>query len=188
MHQSGQTLERPAWLRISPDYRWRGRLPLSGADCFVEGSLDLWTKGGRPPVRRYISASGPCSLPRGRAHCRYAASPSPCAGVGLGVRPLQWHSCLARCHAGPGTVRGCEDEGRSGPVGADRLASGPNVRSQRVTPVLTEPPSEKAAIWVRRAPKQGPKPPLSNWTRFSSNDSPTVSFYGVAPSPRPPHR
>ena len=62
LHQSDQTLERPAWLRISPDSRWRGRLPLSGTDCFVEGSLDLWTKGGRPPVRRYISASGPCSL------------------------------------------------------------------------------------------------------------------------------
>ena len=62
MHEPDQTLERPAWLRISPDYRWRGRLPLSGTDCFVEGSLDLWTTGGRPPVRRYISASGPCSL------------------------------------------------------------------------------------------------------------------------------
>jgi hypothetical protein len=62
LHQSDQTLERPAWLRISPDDRWRGRLPLSGTDCFVEGRRDLWTKGGRPPVRRYSSASGPCSL------------------------------------------------------------------------------------------------------------------------------
>src|SRR3982751_6723517 len=45
LHQSDQTLERPAWLRISPDDRWRGRLPLSGTHCFVEGSRDLWTKG-----------------------------------------------------------------------------------------------------------------------------------------------
>jgi hypothetical protein len=43
---------------------------------------------------------------------------------------------------------------------------------------LTEPPSGKAAIGVRPAPNQGPKPPVSNWTRFNSLRS--VIFYRTA--------
>lgn len=43
-------------------YRWAGGLLLRGAGFLAEGCLDAGAKGGRPPVRRYSSASGPCSL------------------------------------------------------------------------------------------------------------------------------
>ena len=61
-HKANQPLERPARLRVSPGYGWAGGLLLRGADVLAEGCLDARTKGGRPPVRRYSSASGPCPL------------------------------------------------------------------------------------------------------------------------------
>jgi hypothetical protein len=52
LHEPDQTAQRPAWGRISPGYRWAGGLMLGGADGGIEGRLDVWAKGGRPPVRR----------------------------------------------------------------------------------------------------------------------------------------
>ena len=122
--------------------------------------------------------------PRGRACCRDAATPSPSAGGGPCVRPPAWRSFLERCHRGPESARGCADEGRSAPAAADPPASGPTVHSQRVTPVLTEPPSGKAAIWGCLAPKQGPKPSLSNWTRFSTSNA-CLHGHGLGKLPHP---
>ena len=57
-----QTLERPAWRGISARYGRLGRNLLGGADCFAQSRRDPRAKGGRPPLRRYSSAAGPCSL------------------------------------------------------------------------------------------------------------------------------
>ena len=62
LHERDETLERPPWWRVSPGYGRCGRGSLGGADRLVEGCFDAWTKGGRPPLRRYISAAGPCWL------------------------------------------------------------------------------------------------------------------------------
>src|SRR5215208_4386196 len=62
LHEGGETLECPAGRRISPGYGRGGRGLLGGADRFAEGHFDPWTKGGRPPLRRYISAAGRWSL------------------------------------------------------------------------------------------------------------------------------
>ena len=51
-HEADQALDRPARRRISPGYGWVGRTLLGGADGVTKGGLDLWAKGGRPPVRR----------------------------------------------------------------------------------------------------------------------------------------
>ena len=61
-HPADQPLERPARLRIGAGYRRPGCLSLSSADRRTERGLDLGAKGGRPPVRRYCTASGPPSL------------------------------------------------------------------------------------------------------------------------------
>lgn len=61
-HEPGQAPQGPAWLRISPGYGWAGGMLLRGADGLAEGGGDVWAKGGRPPVCRYTSAAGPCSL------------------------------------------------------------------------------------------------------------------------------
>ena len=61
LHKADQPLQRPAWLWVSPDYGRRGCVLPGSADFRVESRCDVWTKGGRPPVRRYSSASGPCS-------------------------------------------------------------------------------------------------------------------------------
>lgn len=61
-HEPRQAPQGPAWLRISPGYGWAGGLLLRGADGLTKGRGDLRAKGGRPPVRRYPSASGPWSL------------------------------------------------------------------------------------------------------------------------------
>ena len=63
-HEADQALKRPARLRISSSYRWAGCCLLGRADLGAEGCLDPWAKGGRPPVRQYASAAGPCSLYR----------------------------------------------------------------------------------------------------------------------------
>ena len=62
LHERNETLERPAGRRISPGYGRRGRGLLGGADRLVKRRCDPWTKGGRPPLRRYLSAAGPCWL------------------------------------------------------------------------------------------------------------------------------
>ena len=51
-HEADQALERPARRRVGPGYGRAGRDLLGGADGVTEGRLDLWAKGGRPPVRR----------------------------------------------------------------------------------------------------------------------------------------
>jgi len=38
---------------------WPVLYQLGGADDLTEPGLDLWAKGGRPPLRRKVSASGP---------------------------------------------------------------------------------------------------------------------------------
>jgi hypothetical protein len=51
LHEASQTPQRPAWLyRGSGDWR-TGRLVLRDADLIAERGGDVWTKGGRPPVR-----------------------------------------------------------------------------------------------------------------------------------------
>src|SRR3954452_11738615 len=61
-YKADQPPERPAWLRGGAGYGWPGRLSLGSADRRTERDLDLGAKGGRPPVRRYCTASGPPSL------------------------------------------------------------------------------------------------------------------------------
>ena len=61
-HPADQPLERPARLRVGAGYQRPGRVSLGGADRRTERGLDLGAKGGRPPVRRYCTASGPPSL------------------------------------------------------------------------------------------------------------------------------
>src|SRR4051794_17573790 len=61
-HEADQSPKRPARLGIGASYGWPGRVSLGGADFRTERGLDLWAKGGRPPVRRYGTASGPPSL------------------------------------------------------------------------------------------------------------------------------
>src|SRR4051812_12202518 len=61
-HKADQPPERPARLWVGTGYRRPGRLSLSRADRRTERGLDLGAKGGRPPVRRYCTASGPLSL------------------------------------------------------------------------------------------------------------------------------
>ena len=61
LHEADQPLQRPARSRIGPGYGRRGCVLPGSADFRVESRRDVWTKGGRPPVRRYSSASGPCS-------------------------------------------------------------------------------------------------------------------------------
>ena len=57
-----QALERPAGRWISTCYGRLGGSLLGGADRFAESRRDPRAKGGRPPLRRYSSAAGPCSL------------------------------------------------------------------------------------------------------------------------------
>ena len=51
LYQSDQAAKRPAWLRISPAYGWAGRVLAGCTDGFAECGLDVWAKGGRPPLR-----------------------------------------------------------------------------------------------------------------------------------------
>ena len=62
LHEADQPLQRPAGFRVGAGDGWAGRFLLGCADLCAEGDLDARAKGGRPPVRRYNSASGPCSL------------------------------------------------------------------------------------------------------------------------------
>ena len=51
LYQPDQTAERPAWLGLSANYGWTGRLSLRGTDLLIEDGGNLWAKGGRPPLR-----------------------------------------------------------------------------------------------------------------------------------------
>jgi len=58
-HPADQAAQGPARRRVSPSERRCRRSVLGGADDLAETDFDLWAKGGRPPVRRKLSASGP---------------------------------------------------------------------------------------------------------------------------------
>lgn len=62
LHEADQALQRPAWFRVGAGDGWAGRVLLGRADLCAERGCDVRAKGGRPSVRRYASASGPCSL------------------------------------------------------------------------------------------------------------------------------
>jgi len=57
-----QPREGPARRWVSPFYGWGGGRTLGGADRLTKRRRDLSAKGGRPPVRRNPSASGPWAL------------------------------------------------------------------------------------------------------------------------------
>src|ERR1700712_2119432 len=61
-HQPDPAAQRPAWLRISADYRRAGCLLLRGAHFVIEGGGNLGAKGGRPPLRWNTNAAGPWLL------------------------------------------------------------------------------------------------------------------------------
>src|SRR3954452_25389442 len=61
-HKQHQPLEGPPWCRVGPLSGWGGGRTLGGADCVSKRRRNLSAKGGRPPVRRNPSASGPWAL------------------------------------------------------------------------------------------------------------------------------
>src|SRR3954454_17656361 len=61
-HQPSQTPQGPAWLGIGAGYGRSSRLLLSIAYGLAKGGLELRAKEGRPPLRRWLSAAGPCAL------------------------------------------------------------------------------------------------------------------------------
>src|SRR5215207_3302171 len=61
-HKQHQPLEGPPRCRVSPLYGWGGGRALGGADGVSKRRRNLSAKGGRPPVRRNPSASGPWAL------------------------------------------------------------------------------------------------------------------------------
>ena len=79
------------------------------------------------------------AAPRGRAHGRHAASPSPSAGGGRYRLRRAWRSPVVRCHEGQGNARGCGHAEQSGPGGADPPTSVPNAHDQFVTLVGARP-------------------------------------------------
>jgi len=62
LHEADQALQRLTWFGIGAGDGRRGSVLLGRADLCAEGGRDVQAKRGRPPVRRYSSASGPCSL------------------------------------------------------------------------------------------------------------------------------
>ncbi len=62
MNPADQPLEGPTRRWVGPFYGRGGRCGLGGAHDLTEAGLDAVAKGGRPPVRRYRSASGPWAL------------------------------------------------------------------------------------------------------------------------------
>src|SRR3954463_10317115 len=57
-----QPLQGPARRWVGPLSGWGGGRTLGGADGVSKRRRNLSAKGGRPPVRRNPSASGPCAL------------------------------------------------------------------------------------------------------------------------------
>src|SRR6188474_2492607 len=61
-HKQRQPLQGPARRWVSSFSGWGGRRALGGADGRTKRRCDLRAKGGRPPVRRNASVSGPWAL------------------------------------------------------------------------------------------------------------------------------
>src|SRR4051794_14846372 len=61
-HKKHQPLQGPARRWVGPLSGWGGGRALGGADGLTKRRRNLSAKGGRPPVRRNPSASGPCAL------------------------------------------------------------------------------------------------------------------------------
>jgi hypothetical protein len=61
-HPGDQPPERPAGCGVGAGYGRGGGGALRLADDLAEAGLGAGTKGGRPPVRRWIRASGPWAL------------------------------------------------------------------------------------------------------------------------------
>ena len=61
LHEADQPLQRPTGFRVGAGDGWAGCFLLGRVDFCAKGGCDVRAKGGRPPVRRYSSASGPCS-------------------------------------------------------------------------------------------------------------------------------
>src|SRR3954449_9358673 len=61
-HRQHQPLQGPPWCRVGPLSGWGGGRTLGGADGVSKRRRNLSAKGGRPPVRRNPSASGPWAL------------------------------------------------------------------------------------------------------------------------------
>jgi hypothetical protein len=105
--------------------------------------------------------------PRGRAHCKHAASPSRSVDGEPCVPPRPWRSHLARSHAEQGNARGCEDERRSRPDGANPPASGPSAHDQRATSLHRASIRENRHMARPIRLTKIFKLSVSNWTRFS---------------------
>src|SRR5829696_6180631 len=61
-HRQRQPLQGPARRWVGSFSGWGGGRTLGGADRLTKRRCDLRAKGGRPPVRRKPSASGPWAL------------------------------------------------------------------------------------------------------------------------------
>src|SRR3954447_20504614 len=61
-HRQTQPLQGPARRWVGSFSGWGGGRTLGGADGVSKRRRNLSAKGGRPPVRRNPSASGPCAL------------------------------------------------------------------------------------------------------------------------------
>jgi hypothetical protein len=61
-HPANEAAQRPARRRVGSFSGWGGRRTLGGADGLTKRRCDLRAKGGRPPVRRNASVSGPWAL------------------------------------------------------------------------------------------------------------------------------
>src|SRR3954467_5305759 len=61
-HKQHQPLEGPPRCRVGPLSGWGGGRTLGGADGVSKRRRNLSAKGGRPPVRRNPSASGPWAV------------------------------------------------------------------------------------------------------------------------------
>jgi hypothetical protein len=61
-HKQPQPLQGPARRGVGSFSGWGGRRTLGGADRLTKRRCDLRAKGGRPPVRRNASVSGPWAL------------------------------------------------------------------------------------------------------------------------------
>src|SRR4051794_20474069 len=108
------------------------------------------------------------STPRGRGHCRRAASPSRSALAVPCVRQPPWHNCRRQFRAAPGSVRGCGDGRHSGPDGVDPQPSGPSADDQLVTLIRKSLVPMEIIISEQQNSQPGGKPTVPKWTRFNA--------------------